>query len=61
MVGMFVGDENAGQGLGSSRKAGEFLADLPAAEPGVDQEPDFAGFEIGAIAAGAAAKDGEVN
>jgi hypothetical protein len=37
------------------------LSDLFAAEARVDKEAGFAGFEVGAIAAGAAAEDGELD
>ena len=37
------------------------LPDLPEAEAGVDQEARLRGFEVGAIAGGTAAEDGQLN
>src|SRR4051812_25635229 len=58
---MFVCDEDAVQPFWRARNAGEFLPDLSSAESGVDEEPDFAGFEIGAVAAGTAAENRELD
>ena len=44
---------------GTRPMAGKALADLARAEPGVHEDAGFVGFDVGAIAAGTAAEDGE--
>ena len=61
MIGMFVREENAVKILGRATDRSEAFADLAAGKAGVDQQPGFAGFKIGAIAAGTAAKNRELN
>ena len=56
---MFMRDQNAGEIFRHATDGGEPLADLARTEPGVHQYPCFIGFEVGAIAAGTAAKNGE--
>ena len=53
--------ENSRKTFRRARNAGELLSDLPPTESGVDEDPDFGGFEIGAVSAGTAAKNREVN
>ena len=55
MIGMFVREKNAVEIFGRATNGSEAFADLAAGKAGVDQQPGFAGFEIGAIAAGTAA------
>lgn len=59
VVGVFVRDENGGQVFRRAPDAGEALADLARRKPGVHEHAGFGGFEVGAIAAGTAAEDGE--
>ena len=61
VIGMFVGDEDAREAFRCALDGGEAFADLLAAEAGVDQEPDIVRFQVGAIARGAAAQDGELH
>jgi hypothetical protein len=61
MVPVFVCDEDSAQAFRRAADGGEPFPDLAGAEPGIDQEPGFARFEVGAIARAAAAKDGELN
>lgn len=58
---VFVREEDSGKRLGRPADGGEPLADLAAAEARIDQEADFGRLEVGAIAAGPAAEDGELN
>jgi hypothetical protein len=61
VVGMFVRDENAVQTFRRAGNRGESVANLASAEPGVDEQTDFAGFEIGAISVGTTAENRELN
>ena len=61
VVGMLVGDEDAGETLGSAANERQTLAKLAQAEPGIDEDAGFFGFQIGAIAAGTAAQNREAN
>ena len=56
---MFVRDENGREIFRHTTDGGEPLADLARAEPGVHEDAGFIGFDIGAIATGTAAEDGE--
>jgi len=56
---VFVGDENGGEIFRRAPDAGEALPNLARAEPGVHKYSRLSGFDIGAIPAGTAAKDGE--
>ena len=59
MVGVFVGDENGGEIFRRASDAGEALPNLARAEPGIHKYPRLSGFDIGAIPAGTAAKNGK--
>ena len=59
VVGVFVGDENGGEIFRRAPDAGEALADLARAEPGVHKYPRLSGFNVGTIPAGAAAENGQ--
>jgi len=59
MVGMFVRQENGGEIFRGPADAGKALADLPGGKPGIHEDARFAGFQIGAIAGGTAAENGE--
>lgn len=61
MVGMFVGEENAVEGFGRAAESGQAFADLFSREAGVNKDARVSRFEIGAIAAGTAAKNGELH
>lgn len=61
MVGVFVGDEDTVEGFGGAADTGEALADLASAEAGIDEQARFGGFEVGTIASGTAAEDGETS
>ncbi len=59
VVAVFVGEEDGlhvGEGAAEGMEAG---FDLAGAEAGVDEEAGVVGFEVGAVAAAAAAEDGE--
>ena len=56
---MFVRDQDGGEIFRHPADGGEALADLARAEPGVHEDAGFIGFEVGAIAAGTAAENGE--
>lgn len=55
MIAVFVGDENARQPFGSAADGGQSLADLAAAEAGIDEQTRLTGLQIGTIATGTAA------
>ena len=59
VVAVFVGDEDGGEIFRRAPEAGQALADLARAEPGVHEHAGFVGFDISAIAGGTAAEDGE--
>ncbi len=59
MVGMFVGDEDAREAFGRAADGEETLADLASAQAGIDEEAGLVRLEVGAIAAGTAAENGE--
>jgi len=61
VVGVFVRNENGSEIFRHPTDGGEPLADLARAEPGVHEDADFIGFDVGAIAAGTAAENGEFN
>ena len=61
MVAVFVGDENGGEIFRRAPDAGEALADLARAEPGVHEHARLGGFDIGAIAGGTTAENGELD
>ena len=56
---MFVRDQDGGEIFRHTADGGEPLADLARAEPGVHEDAGFSGFDIGAIATGTAAENGE--
>lgn len=57
MVRVFVGDEDPGKVFGHPADRGQPLPNLPQAESGIDEQPRFSGFQVGAIASGTAAKN----
>jgi len=59
VVGVFVRNENGGEIFRHPTDGGEPLADLARTEPGVHKYPRLSGFDVGAIAAGTAAENGE--
>ena len=61
MVGVLVGDENAGQVLRRAANGGEALANLAQAEARVNEDAGLVGFHVGAVAGGTAAEDGQAN
>ena len=61
MVGMFVGDEDAGEIFRRAANRGKSLADLTPAEARIDEDAGFVGFHVGAIAGRTAAENGEAN
>jgi len=56
---MFVRDQDGGEIFRHATDGGEPLADLARAEPGIHEDAGFIGFEVGAIATGTAAENGE--
>ncbi len=61
VVGMFVGDEDGGEIFRGASDGGEPLPDLARRKAGVDEHAGFGGLEVGAIAGGTAAENGERN
>jgi hypothetical protein len=61
MVRMFVCDEDSRQTFRRAANGGKPLAGLAGAEPGINQYAGFASFQIGAIAVGTAAENGELD
>ena len=61
MVAVFVRDENAGEVFRRATDGGETLADLAEAETCIHEDARLGGFHIGAIAAGTAAQNRQVN
>ena len=61
VVAVLVGDEDAGESFGRAAERGEALANLPSAEAGINEDAGVVGFEIGAVAGGTAAEDGELD
>ena len=59
VVGMFVRDQDAGEIFRHAADVLKALADLARAEPGIHEDAGFSGFDVGAIAAGTAAENGE--
>ena len=59
MVAVFVGDQNGREIFRRPANGSEARADLARRKSGVHEEAAVFGFDIGAIAAGAAAEDGE--
>ena len=59
VVAVFVRDEDGGEFFRHPADFLEAFADLARAEPGVHEHAGLAGFEVGAIAAGTAAENGE--
>ena len=57
VITVFMGDENATQQLRRSPDGGKPLSDLTSAQTGVDEQPRLVGFEVSAIARGAATQD----
>lgn len=60
MVGMFVGDKDGGKIFRGTANGGEALADLARREAGIHENTGAIGFDIGAIAGGTAAENGEL-
>ena len=61
VVTVLVSDQDAGEVFRGAPDRCKPSTDLPRAEPSVDQDPNFIGFYIGAIAARAAAENSETN
>ena len=61
MIGMLVRDQNPGQVLRCPANTGEALANLAQAETRVDEQAGLVGLQVGAVAGGAAAEDGQAN
>ena len=61
VVAVLVGDEDAGEIFGGASDGGEAVADLTCAESRVHEDAGFVGFDVGAVAGGTAAENGEAN
>ena len=61
VVAVLVRDEDAGEGFGRAIDRREALANLAAAEPGIDENAGVVGFEVGAVARGTTAEDREMD
>lgn len=61
VIGMFVGDQDAGQTFRRAADAGEALANLAATESGVDEDAGIRCFQVGTVTAGTAAENRQVN
>ena len=59
VVAVLVGDENGGEIFRRAPEAGEALADLARAEPGVHEHASLGSLNVGAIAPGTTAENGE--
>ena len=59
MVAVFVRDENSGEIFRCASDAGEARSDLACGKSCVNQDAAIFSFDVGAITAGTAAKDGE--
>jgi hypothetical protein len=59
VIRVFVGDQNGGEIFRRAADSGEALADLQRGKSGVHEDAGFGGLDVGAIAGGAAAEDGE--
>src|SRR5690349_12729604 len=57
MVGVLVGDQDAMERLRSATDLGQALADLAAAEAGINQDPRLVRLEVGAVASRTTAED----
>ena len=57
VIAVFMGDEDAAQQFRGAPDGGKPLPDLTSAQTGVDEKPRLVGFEVSAIARGAAAQD----
>jgi hypothetical protein len=61
VVGMLVGDEDAGQALRRATDGGQARPNLAQAEAGIDEDAGFIGLDIGAIAIGTASENSQTN
>ncbi len=61
VVAVLMRDQDGGEVFRHPADFLEAFADLARAEPGVHEHAGFSGFEVGAIAAGTAAENGEFN
>jgi hypothetical protein len=61
VIGMFVRKQDAIEILRRAADGSETFANLASGKSRVDKETGFAGFQIGAIAAGTAAKNRKLN
>ena len=61
MVRMFVRDENASEIFGRASNRSKTLPDLAQAEPGINQDAGFIGFQVRAIAGRTAAENSQTN
>ncbi len=61
MVRVFVSDQDAGDAFGRAANGSEALPGLAGAEPGVNVNAGFAGLQVGAITAGTAAQNSQLN
>src|SRR5262249_28993760 len=61
MVAVLVRDKNASEIFGRAADGCEAVADLPRAEPGIDEDAGFIGLDISAISRGTAAKNCKTN
>ena len=61
MVGVFVSQQDGREIFRRAANAGKALADLARGKPGIHENARFAGFQVGAVAGGTAAKNGESN
>ena len=58
---MFVGDQDGGEVFRHAAEAGEALANLQRGKPGIHEDAGRRRFQIGTVAAGAAAENGELD
>ena len=61
VVGMLMGNQDAGKIFWGAANGREALADLTRAESRVHEDAGFVGFHVSAIATGSAAKNSEAN
>jgi hypothetical protein len=61
VIAVFVGDDDAGQIFRDAADRGQTLADLPRAEPGIDENAGFVGLHVGAVSGRTASKNRQMN
>lgn len=61
VIGVFVGDQDAGEGLRGTTDGGEAGANLSRAQTRIDEEACVSRFEVGRVTGGTASENGELD